>query len=81
MKQMKNIDPATTMIPFIIIFLLCVCFIVNPAGSTAALSVIRNFLGDELGVYYLAVGLGIFGISLYIAFSRLWLDRAGQARG
>ena len=70
MKRWNHIDPATTLIPFVIIFLLCLSFVVNPTGSTAALGVIRNFLGDELGVYYLAVGLAIFGVSLYIAFSR-----------
>ena len=31
---------------------------------------IRGFLGDELGVYYLIIGLGVFFTSLYMAFSR-----------
>ena len=70
MKKIRNIDPATTLIPFVIIFILCLCFIINPSGSTAGLGVIRGFLGDDLGVYYLAVGLAIFGVSLYIAFSK-----------
>ena len=41
---LSNVDPATTIIPFICIFILCVFFIVNPVGSTDALSAIRSFL-------------------------------------
>ena len=45
----RRIDPATTIYPFLAIFVLCLFFILNPAGSTDALSAIRGFLGDELG--------------------------------
>ena len=70
MKRLKNIDPFTTAVPFAAIFLLCIFFILDPTGSSEALGAIRHFLGDELGVYYLIVGLGVFLISLYMAFSR-----------
>ena len=65
----KQIDPATTIIPFAIILALCFLFILFPEGSTAALTAIRAFLGDTFGSYYLVVGLGIFIVSLYLAFS------------
>ncbi len=65
----KKIDPATTVIPFAIILVLCVLFIIYPEGSTNALSIIRNFLGDTFGSYYLVVGLGILIVSLYLAYS------------
>lgn len=70
MNKLKNIDPSTTFIPFIIILACCFFFITDPNGSSAVLGSIRDFLGDELGVYYLIIGLGVFFTSLYMAFSR-----------
>ena len=69
MKRLKNIDPFTTLVPFAAIFVLCLFFILDPQASTASLGSIRAFLGDEFGVYYLVVGLGVFLISIYMAFS------------
>lgn len=66
---LRRIDPATTIIPFIAILLLCVVFIINPEESTNALSSIRSFLGDTFGTYYLIIGLGVLIVSLWIAFS------------
>lgn len=68
--RIRNIDPFTTIVPFAAILILCMFFVVNPQGSSAALSGIRGFLGDELGVYYLFIGLGVFLTSLYMAFSK-----------
>ncbi len=63
------IDPATTVIPFICILLLCAVFIIDPKGSSLALESVRTFLGDTLGSYYLIIGLGVFLCSLWLAFS------------
>ena len=65
----KKLDPATTIIPFAIILALCGLFVFCPVDSTNTLAVIRNFLGDTFGSYYLVVGLGIFIVSLYLAYS------------
>ena len=73
----RRIDPSTTIIPLIILIILCAIFVVNPDGSTSVLSAIRSFLGTELGLYYLIVALGIFLVSLYIAFSDLGKVRLG----
>ena len=77
-NKKKVLDPATTVIPLIIISILCILFITMPEASTNALSAIREFLGNELGVFYLAVGLGVVVISLYIAFSDLGKIRLGK---
>ena len=65
----RNLDPATTLYPFLAIFVLCLFFVLDPAGSTDALSAIRGFLGNELGLYYLLIGLGVLLVSLWAAFS------------
>ena len=77
---MKNriIDPATTIIPFVIILALCVLFIIYPEGSTDALTAIRAFLGDTMGSYYLVVGLGILIVSLYLAYSPIGSITLGE---
>lgn len=77
----RRIDPATTIIPMAIIVLLFVFFIVDPSGSTNVLGAIRGFLGDEMGLYYLIVGLGILVTALYIAFSdigKITLGKPGE---
>ncbi len=70
MKRFKNIDPFTTIVPFVIILFFCIMFVVRPEQSTGVLGAVRGFLGDELGSYYLVIGLGVFLTSLYMAFSK-----------
>ena len=74
----QQIDWFTTLVPFLCILALCAWFVVSPESSTNTISAIRNFLGDEMGSYYLIVGLGVFVCSLYIAFSRFGRIRLGD---
>ncbi len=77
----RRIDPWTTVVPFGIILALCVLFVLRPERSTDALGAIRGFLGDRFGVYYLAVGLGILLVSLWISFSdigKITLGKPGE---
>ena len=74
----RRIDPATTIIPLIIVLILGILFIAKPDGSTKTVSAIRNFLGDKTGLYYLVIALGIFLASLYIAFTDLGKIRLGK---
>ena len=73
-----QLDWITTIIPFICILLLCIVFVAAPESSSQAIASIRFFLGDELGSYYLIIGLGMFLCSLYIAFSRYGSIRLGN---
>ena len=59
-----------TLVLLAFILLLCILFIVKPDLPKAVLGKIRFLLGDTFGVYYLVIGLGIFLISIYVAFSR-----------
>lgn len=68
--EKKKIDWLVTLIPLLIIIVLCVLFFYKPLESNKILTQIRFFLGDTFGVYYLMIGLGIFLLSVYIAFSR-----------
>ncbi len=68
-KQGK-IDWMITLVPLILVVVLCLLFFLIPDGSNQVIGQIRGFLGDTMGVYYLIIGLGIFLISMFFAFSK-----------
>lgn len=66
----KSIDWMITLVPLILIILLCIIFFFMPDKSNEVLSQIRFFFGDTFGSYYLIIGLGIFLFSIFIACSK-----------
>lgn len=66
----KKIDWFTTLVPLFGVVMLCILFIKIPNESSKVLNSMRDFLGNELGFYYILIGLGMFIISLYIALSK-----------
>ena len=74
----KRLDWITTIIPFICIVILCFLFMAFPQGSTSILESVRFFLGDQLGSYYLFIGLGALICSFYMAFSRYGKIKLGS---
>lgn len=66
----KKIDWMITIVPLICIVFLCILFFTAPDQSNQILSQIRFVVGDTMGVYYLILGLGVFGTSIYIACSK-----------
>lgn len=66
----KKVDWMITLVPFIIIVILCIMFFYIPEQSNKVLEQIRYVLGDVFGAYYLLIGLGIFLFSIFIAASR-----------
>lgn len=77
-KLTARLDLIPMIVPLFIILSLCVSFTAAPEDSKHALDSVRFFLGEEFGTYYLAVGLGIFLLSLYLAFSRFGSIRLGR---
>ncbi len=78
MKIPKQIDLPITLIPFACVSALCVIFALLPEASAAVLHHIRDFLNRRFSLYYLALGLGMFLLSLYIAFSKYGKIRLGN---
>lgn len=77
MNKNKQIDWIVTILPFSLIITIAAFFFAYPVSSNEILSKVRFFFGDALGIYYLIIGLGIFLISLYLAFSKLGNIRLG----
>lgn len=71
-KKIKDnqVDWTITLLPLVIIIILCTLFFIAPNKSNEILSKVRFFFGDTLGTYYLILGLGIFLFSLFIAYSK-----------
>ena len=74
----KEIDWFSIIIPLIIVTLLCIIFMIFPGQSTLLLLTIREFLGNECGIYYALLGCGIFICTLYMAFSKFGRIKLGK---
>ena len=66
------------LVPLAIVLTVCALFMIFPEGSKLVLSVVRGFLGDDFGLYYALLGVGIVGCTLYIAFSRFGKIKLGD---
>ena len=69
-RKKGQIDWMITLLPLGLIAALSILFFLLPEQSNTVLAKVRFFLGDTFGVYYLAIGLGVFLLSLYLAFSK-----------
>lgn len=74
----QEIDWGTTLIPLIGIVVLGVLFMIFPKGSQDIIGMIRGFLGDEFGIYYMLLGIGTVLCSLYMAFSKFGKIKLGK---
>lgn len=74
----KEIDWATTLIPLFGVLVLCILFMLLPGQSTVVLNAVRGFLGNEMGIYYVLLGIGCVLCSAYMAFSKFGKIRLGK---
>ena len=74
-----RIDWITTLVPFLGVAALCVLFILIPEGSKSVLESIRHFIGDDCGIYYAILGVGVFWLSIWTAFSKYGKVKLGGA--
>ena len=74
----NSIDWATTLIPFIGVLALCILFMVEPDSSKSILERIRKFIGDDCGIYFAILGVGVFWLTIWTAFSKYGHIRLGN---
>ena len=77
-KLKGRIDWVATLVPLIGVVVLCVVFMLLPGQSQVVLGAVRGFLGDDCGIYYALLGVGILLCSLYIAFSKYGKIKLGD---
>lgn len=73
----RRIDWLTTLIPFAGVAILGIVFTLVPEGSKTILEAIRKFIGDDCGIYYAILGVGVFWLSIWTAFSKYGKVRLG----
>ena len=82
MKSIESIrtkvDWPTTLIPFVIVLVLMVVFMLVPEQSKAFVDAVRSFLGDTCGLYYALFGVAVLVTTLYVAFSKYGKIRLGD---
>jgi len=81
--QKKNglyhqIDWFSTIVPLVGVVVLCILFMVSPTQSQLVLGVIRGFLGDDGGIYYALLGVGILSCTMVMAFSKYGKIKLGK---
>lgn len=77
-KFKSKIDWSTTLIPFVIVLLLMVVFILQPEQSKLFVDSLRGFLGNSFGLYYALFGVGVLITTIYIAFSKYGKIKLGS---
>ena len=67
--KLSQIDWISTIVPLIVVLFLCALFMFIPEQSKLVLISVRNFIGDDMGIYYLLLGVLSLGATMYMAFS------------
>lgn len=65
-----RIDWLTTLIPFAGVAALGALFMMIPEGSKTVLEAIRKFIGDDCGIYYAILGVGVFWLTIWTSLSK-----------
>lgn len=77
-KLSGRIDWVTTLVPFFGVAALCALFMAIPDGSKNVLETVRKFIGDDCGIYYAILGVGVFWLSIWTAFSKYGKVKLGN---
>ncbi|MCL2247791.1 MAG: BCCT family transporter [Oscillospiraceae bacterium] len=78
-KKVKgNIDWIAMIVPLAGVLTLLVLFLTMPDQSLLVLESIRGFLGNDIGLYYILLGLFTLGATMYMAFSRFGKIKLGN---
>ena len=77
-KLSRRIDWITTLVPFFGVAALGALFMIIPEGSKTVLEAVRKFIGDDCGIYYAILGVGVFWLSIWTAFSKYGKVKLGN---
>lgn len=73
-------DLVITLVPLLILIVLVGVIIILPFQVGRIIEIVRGFLGDTIGSYYLLFGIGFVAIALYIAFSKYGKIKLGEGK-
>ena len=73
-----KIDWMITMVPMLLVVSLALVFFFLPKQTNDIVGKVRFFFGDTLGVYYLAIGLAVLIVALFLGCSKFGNIRLGK---
>lgn len=71
-------DLTSTVVPLVVVLLMILFVSISPDLAGDSIDLVRGFLSEELGSYYLLLGFSFVIISLYIAFSKYGKIKLGE---
>ena len=74
----QKLDWPLIILPLLVVTALSLVFLIQPERSTEVMVRIRMFIDSEFGWFYILLGVSVFAISIYIAFSRYGQIRLGN---
>lgn len=77
-KNRQEIDWVLTLVPLGIIVLLFLVLLLFPQSSSNAIEFLRSIFVGKFGSFYMVFGLGIFLLSIWLAFSRFGNVKLGD---
>ena len=77
-KLKDQLDWVSIIVPLVVVLTICVLFMKFPVQSKLVLGTIRTFLGNDFGLYYALLGVGMLGCTIYMAFSKYGLIKLGN---
>lgn len=69
-NKKSSIDWGITLIPLAIIFIISVALMLSPEKSEVVIGNLRNIFVNEIGFFYILLGLGILLVAIWLAFSK-----------
>ena len=80
MKKPQNYNISVIVVPALIVIALGALITVFSTQATTVISVVRDFLGEYLGWYYLLFGLATFVLVLIFIFSKIGKIKLGEGK-
>ena len=75
---MKKLNKSVIIIPTILVLVIGILITIFPNISTKIISIVKDFLCNKIGIYYLIFGLAIFLLLIFIAFSKIGKIKIGK---
>ena len=67
-KPLDGIDWGITLAPLLIILVISAALMLVPNQSKKLITVLRSFFVNDLGFFYILLGLGLLGLAILLAF-------------
>lgn len=77
-EEKSRIEWSVLVIPFFVVVFLSVSFGIFSEKSQKILMILRDWCGNQFGVYYLFLGIGAILVSIYMSCSKLGNIRLGK---